>query len=113
MHQKCNFICNSEVSWLLIFKSGPKGQTAVLVPNTISELKTKQVFTIYDDVIIMPEILPTNRAKFSESVTENLVFGGFSVGDLPYHIEDWNKTRYRLCNDDVINFQTTTIKVYV
>ena len=39
-------------------------------------------------LIIKPDMLQRHKAKFSESITERSVFGDFSVGDLPYHIED-------------------------
>ena len=64
----------------------------VIISNIASKLKTKQLQTIYNDIIIVSERLSTDRVVFSKSIILwNLVFGGFSSGDLQYHIEDEKK----------------------
>ena len=62
-----------------------------MISNIASKLKTKQLQKIYNDIIIVPEMLSIDRVVFSKSVI--VKFGGFSSGDLQYHIEDelWTK----------------------
>ena len=103
---KCNFICKSEVSRPLTVKFGPKGEKVVLISNATSKLKTKQLQTISDDIISVPDMLQTDRAKFSESVRGK--FGIWrlfcSNGDLPNHIENGtNRPKdYVIVTDHVI-----------
>ena len=61
----------------------------MIISSIASKLKTKQLQTIYND-IIMPEkaLNSIDRIVFSKSIIVKFGIWGFSSGDLQYHIED-------------------------
>ena len=67
-----------------------KRQMVLLMSNIISILKTKQLQTIYDDVIIVPERLQTDIELLLTSLSSLSIWnvGALSVGDLPHSIKD-------------------------
>ena len=84
----------------------------MLISNKTLIFKTKQIRTIPDNVIAVPDKLQTDRTIFSKSITQNLVTeGALFVCDLLHYIED-RKESYRLRNDDAINLQAI-IKLHV
>ena len=63
MHQKYIFKCSSEAPGRLTFKFATKEQMVVIISNNASNLKTKQLQTIYNDIIIVPERVPTDGSR--------------------------------------------------
>ena len=67
---------SSEAPGLLTFKFTTKEQMVVIISNIASKLKTKQLQTIYNDIIIVPEMLSTDRVVFSKSIIEKFGIWG-------------------------------------
>ena len=62
-------------------------EMVVIISNIASKLKTKQLQTIYNNIITVPERLFTDRVVFSSSIIVKFGIWSFSSGDLQYHIE--------------------------
>ena len=66
---------------------------------------------MYDDILIVPDMLQTDRVLISECITITFSIWRPFVIDLPYHIKH-GKTSCML-HDDVDNNLQTTTKIYI